>query len=86
MKNGGLTQIESNSAIYHVNGLDAGHFVKAIFKAKEEKDGSGEVIFGPIRIDASIKKTLENILGVGGSKFPIVILNKQEGCEKKVWG
>lgn len=48
------------------------------------KDEVGEVIFGPVKIDTSIRGTLENILGVGGSKFPVVILNEKEGCEKKV--
>ena len=37
-----------------------------------------------MKIETSIRGTLENILGVGGSKFPVVILNEKEGCEKKV--
>ncbi len=48
------------------------------------KNEGGEVIFGPVKIDISIRGTLENILGVGGSNFPVVILNEKEGCEKKV--
>ena len=53
-------------------------------RGEEGKKDEGEAFFGPVKIDASIRGTLENILGVGGSKFPVVILNEQEGCEKKV--
>lgn len=38
--------------------------------------------FGPIELDPSARQTLEQVLGTGGSQFPVNILMKQESTDE----
>ena len=38
--------------------------------------------FGPVQLDPSARQTLEQVLGTGGSQFPVTILMKTESTDE----
>jgi len=40
---------------------------------ENERGGKAVVTFGPVELDPSIRVTIDNILGSGGSKFPVTL-------------
>lgn len=69
-----ITDMVSNT--YIISPTDIGYKLRVEITPKEEGfDGLGIVEFGPIKLDPSIRNTLEGILSVGGSSFVGSLIN-----------
>ena len=74
-----LTEMVSNT--YVISPVDIGYRLRVEVSPKEEGyEGVVVADFGPIKLDSSIRNTLEGILSVGGSSFPASLV--MEGVNK----
>ena len=73
-----------NTNFYNISSADMGCTIKVEVHLKETMkiySGVAEILYGPIEIEPNLKYTLENILAIGGSKFPIKILSDSNKSE-----
>ena len=73
-----------NSNIYNISSADNGCIIRVEVYPQENLKiytGVAEIQYGPIRIEPNLKYTLENILAIGGSKFPITIISEIKKTE-----
>lgn len=79
IKNKSISQLSGlNSNIYNLSASDIGCTIKVEVSLAEKNEffyGMSEIFYGPIQFDLKLKHTLENILAIGGSKFPITIIS-----------
>ena len=69
-----MTDMVSNTHI--TSPTDIGYKLRCEVTPKEEGfEGVGIIDFGPIKLDPTIRNTLEGILSVGGSSFPASLIN-----------
>lgn len=81
-----IPEIQSN--VYQLSAEDIGCMIRVVcspIESPEECGASGKAHgeFGPIELDPSAKQTLEQVLGTGGSQFPVSLLiqNKDDAEE-----
>jgi hypothetical protein len=70
-----ISDISSN--VYQLSARDLGSVIKVVAEPLDpDFKGKAFAQFGPVQLDVSARQHLEQILGAGGSQFPIsVILN-----------
>lgn len=69
-----------NSNTYQLSAQDLGAIIELEVVPQEEGfKGSAFISFGPVELESGIKATLEGILAAGGSKFPINLVQEDNG-------
>jgi len=77
-----LATIHSNT--YQLSAEDLGYTLKVeVTPQEEDHNGTAVVQYGPVRLDPNVRNTLESILGAGGSRFPIQLVDEETGAMSK---
>jgi len=77
-----LATIHSNT--YQLSAEDLGYTLKIeVTPQEEDQKGVAVVQYGPARLDPNVRSTLESILGAGGSRFPIQLVDEETGAMSK---